>query len=108
MFYNNLYAGDFVAGVCNNFGLSPIFVIGILGIIVIWTTIWKLLGLWKSARNGSIIWFIVIALTNTIGIIPILYIFVFSKINWKKLKKSKRKVSIKKVKTKKKSRKKRR
>ncbi|OGM00913.1 hypothetical protein A2480_00100 [Candidatus Uhrbacteria bacterium RIFOXYC2_FULL_47_19] len=34
--------------------------------------------LWKAARKGSKVWFIVLLLTNTI-ILEILYIFVFSK-----------------------------
>lgn len=49
--------------------------------ILIWSLAWKLAALWKSARKGSIIWFIVLGVANTIGILEILYIFVFSKIN---------------------------
>lgn len=67
----------------------------LLAIILIWTAVWKLYGLWKSARNSHIAWFIVIALLNTIGIIPILYIYVFEK-----------KLKLVKNKTKKKSKKK--
>lgn len=43
--------------------------------VVAWTIFWKLFGMWKSARNGHIFWFIIIALINTVGIIPIIYIF---------------------------------
>jgi hypothetical protein len=57
----------------------PIWAICILGMIFIWTSIWKFLALWKSARKGSVVWFIVLALVNTVGILEILYIFVFSK-----------------------------
>jgi uncharacterized membrane protein len=99
---------QFVNGVCDNFGLAPRAVISILAIVLLWSTFWKLFSMWKSARKGSIIWFIVIALTNTIGILPILYIYVFSKINWKKTSKSKVKNSKKKSRAKKKSNKKRR
>lgn len=53
--------------------------IWILIIILVWEAIWKLIALWKSARNKHLVWFIVIALVNSIGIIPILYIYVFSK-----------------------------
>ena len=53
---------------------------------MIWEGIWKLIALWKSARKGSIILFICLAIINTAGILPILYIFVFSKMD-KKVKK---------------------
>jgi len=53
----------------------------LLIIIVLWSTAWKLLALWKSARKNHLVWFIVMAVINTVGILPILYIFVFSKLN---------------------------
>ena len=48
-------------------------------VILVWSLVWKLLALWKSARNKQVAWFIVLALVNTIGILPILYLYVFSK-----------------------------
>lgn len=48
-------------------------------LILIWSAIWKLIALWKSARNNQLGWFITIAIINTIGILEILYIYVFSK-----------------------------
>ena len=50
----------------------------LLVVIAIWSMVWKLLGLWKAARKGSVVWFVVLALINTVGILPMLYIFVFS------------------------------
>ncbi len=71
----------------------------LLVIIVIWSLAWKLTALWKSARNGSIIWFIVLGIVNTVGILEILYIFVFSKINLEeKITQKSKKKSTKKVK----------
>jgi len=52
-------------------------------IILIWTLVWKGLALWKSARKNSPVWFIILLVVNTLGILEILYIFVFSKINLK-------------------------
>jgi len=52
--------------------------------LMIWETVWKLLALWKSARKGSVVWSIVLALVNTVGILPILYIYVFSEMKKKK------------------------
>ena len=53
--------------------------VGILTIILIWTLIWKGLALWKSARLGKPVWFVIMLLISTLGILEILYIFVFSK-----------------------------
>jgi hypothetical protein len=52
----------------------------LLAVIFVWSAIWKLVALWKSARKGHMTWFIILAIVNTIGILEILYIFVFSKI----------------------------
>ena len=52
-------------------------------IIFSWIIVWKLLALWKSARNNHIVWFIVLAILKTVGILEILYIYVFSKMGKK-------------------------
>lgn len=53
--------------------------IWLLVMVIMWSAVWKFLALWKSARNRNVVWFIVFAVFNTVGILPILYIFVFSK-----------------------------
>jgi len=50
-------------------------------IILAWALIWKGLALWKSATLRQPVWFVLILLLNTFGILEILYIFGFSKIN---------------------------
>lgn len=55
------------------FFTSPLFITLII-IIAIWEAIWKLIALWKSARNKHLMWFVCIAIFNTIGILPIIYI----------------------------------
>ncbi len=47
--------------------------------LIIWELIWKGIGVWKSARNNQLIWFIVIIVFNTLGILPIIYIQFFQK-----------------------------
>ncbi len=47
--------------------------------IILWTLPWKGVALWKSARAGQRWWFVALLVINTIGILEILYIFVFSK-----------------------------
>ncbi len=62
-------------------------------ILSIWTLVWKGLALWKASKKNSIPWFVIILIINTIGILEILYIFVFSKMSFKnkKLKFNKKK-----------------
>ena len=51
------------------------WLIPIVLLIVIWDITWKAIGMWKAARNNELAWFICIAIFNTIGIIPIVYLF---------------------------------
>ena len=51
----------------------------VIVLLVIWDGVWKLIALWKSARNNQLAWFVCLAIFNTIGILPILYILVFQK-----------------------------
>lgn len=44
-------------------------------LIIIWSIFWKGLALWKSARLGQYIWFVLMLVINTIGILEIIYIF---------------------------------
>jgi hypothetical protein len=48
------------------------------------------MALWKSARKGSLAWFIVLGIVNTVGILEILYLYVFSEIKLEKGKKKSR------------------
>lgn len=47
--------------------------------IFIWESFLKGFALWKSGRNKQPIWFVCIFLFNTLGILPILYLFLFQK-----------------------------
>ena len=62
--------------------------------IVIWEYIWKGIALWKAAKNGHKTWFVILLLINTMGILQILYIYVFSKMNWTKKPITKQKSNI--------------
>jgi hypothetical protein len=90
---------DYLQPIADQMGIN----VWLLLVIIIWSVLWKLAAMWKSARKGQPIWFVVLALLNTIGILEILYIYVFSemknkiqdkpnsKINSTKKKKSKKK-----------------
>lgn len=47
--------------------------------LVIWELVWKGIGLWKSARNNHKTFFIFCLITNTFGIVPIIYILMNKK-----------------------------
>jgi hypothetical protein len=42
--------------------------------VAIWDGTWKVIGMWKSARNNQIAWFICLAIFDTVGILPIIYL----------------------------------
>jgi len=50
------------------------WLITLIIIIAIWDGVWKLIAMWRAARNNHLAWFICIAIFNTIGILPIIYI----------------------------------
>lgn len=56
----------------------------VLILVLLWTLPWKAAALWRSARRGHFVWFIVLLLLNTLAILDILYFFFFSKIGTKK------------------------
>ena len=70
---------DYFQIIQNNLGISLALAAVLVFIIAIWTLVWKGLALWKSARKSHMIWFIVLLIVNTIGILEILYIYIFSK-----------------------------
>jgi Family of unknown function (DUF5652) len=55
------------------YAFVPAIIIALV-IVTIWESIWKFIAMWKAARNNHLAWFICIAVINTIGILPIVYI----------------------------------
>jgi len=51
----------------------------LVAVVAIWSLFWKGWALWIAARSGSKKWFVVLLILNTLGILEILYIFIFSK-----------------------------
>lgn len=51
----------------------------LLMILVIWSSVWKALALYRAGGNGSPVWFVVLFLVNTLGILEILYLFIWGK-----------------------------
>lgn len=74
---------DYLSTIVAELGIS----LWLFVVIAVWSAVWKLLAFWKSARKGSVIWFIVLAICNTMGLLEILYIFVFSEMKISKVSK---------------------
>jgi divalent metal cation (Fe/Co/Zn/Cd) transporter len=49
----------------------------LLIVLVVWSLIWKGIGLWFSARNYQRAWFVAILILNTAGILEIVYLLFF-------------------------------
>lgn len=60
---------------------APHFSAG-LGVLVIvlalWSVVWKGFALWRSAKRGEKLWFVVFLVVNTAGILELIYLFVIS------------------------------
>jgi Family of unknown function (DUF5652) len=51
----------------------------LVALLIIWSVVWKGIALWKAARNTHTVWYVVMLIVNTAGILEIIYIFGFSK-----------------------------
>lgn len=47
--------------------------------LVAWIVVWKGFALYKAARRGEKVWYVALLVLNTVGILEILYIFLFSR-----------------------------
>jgi hypothetical protein len=52
------------------------WLIPLIAILAIWDSVWKLIAMWKAARNNHLGWFICIFIFKTLGILPIIYILI--------------------------------
>lgn len=80
-------------------GLSGFGLLGwggevLFSILILWSITWKGLALWKSSHEESKVWFIVFLVVNTLGILEILYLYVFNKKSVKFFNKGNKSVSV--------------
>ena len=66
----------------NNFFIQNLW---LLSLIVTWELVWKAIALWRTSKLNHKIWFVLMLITNTIGILPILYL-IFTRKKKKKTK----------------------
>jgi len=67
--------GDWVCPIFPNWVLFGL----VFPLLIIWEIVWKGLALWRAGGNRHLAWFICLLIFNTLGILPIIYIFGFSK-----------------------------
>ena len=51
----------------------------VTSLVIVWSMAWKGVALWRAGRNAHLGWFIALFIINSLGILPIIYIFAFSK-----------------------------
>ncbi len=63
---------------------APVISTGMIIFIVlavIWSAVWTYIAMWKAARNNHKAWYVVLLLVGTLGILDILYIYIWGKGN---------------------------
>lgn len=71
------------ASYLSGMGLS-VGMLFLLFLIMVWDLVWKLMAMWKASKKHSVVWFVVLSIINTAGILPMLYLYVFSKMKFHK------------------------
>ena len=54
--------------------LREAWIIPVIVVLTLFDAVMKVIAMWKSARNNHLAWFVCIAVFNTIGILPIVYL----------------------------------
>lgn len=57
---------------------KPVYIVGFI-ILMVWSIVWKGLALWKAAKNNDNVWYILMLVLNTSGILEIIYYYFISK-----------------------------
>jgi len=65
---------------CTEFINMPYWFVPMIMILAIWTLFWKGLSTWHAARRKEGVWFVILLIFNTLGILDIIYLFGFAKI----------------------------
>ena len=63
----------------------PAWVIPLLLVLVIWELFWKAASMWHAARKKDTVWFFILLIFNTVGILDLIYLFGFEKVKAAKL-----------------------
>ena len=55
------------------------WLIAIIIILALFEAVMKLIAMWRAGRNNHLAWFICIAIINTAGILPVIYLLTHKK-----------------------------
>jgi hypothetical protein len=69
---------ELIEGICPLFPNWILFGL-VIPVLIIWDLVWRGIALWRASKNNHLVWFICLLIFNTVGILPIIYIFGFSK-----------------------------
>lgn len=84
--YNSMGHWNYWNGYLGHWAV-PIGIVGLaiggimLAILAVWSIYWKGRSLWRAAHLNNKRWFVALLLLNTLGILDILYLYIFSKKN---------------------------
>ena len=62
-----------------NLGWGEGLICFLFGPLLAWSVAWKAVALWKAARRNHLVWFIILTIVNTAGILEVIYIFLVAK-----------------------------
>lgn len=51
----------------------------LVALFAVWSLVWKGFALWRAARTGEKWWFMAFLVINTVGLLELLYLFIFTK-----------------------------
>ena len=55
------------------YNLSTAWTVTLL-VVVLWELLWKAVALWRAARRSQSLWFMLLIIINSAGILPIVYL----------------------------------
>ena len=59
--------------------IAPGWLIALVVVLGIWEAIWKGIALWRAGNDRNLLWFVLMFVLNTLGILEIVYIFGISR-----------------------------
>ena len=70
--------GDRMFSNLSNAGI-PGWTIALVVVLGIWEAVWKAIALWRAGNDRNLLWFVLMFILNTLGILEIIYIFGISR-----------------------------
>jgi uncharacterized protein DUF5652 len=59
--------------------IFPGWLIALIVVVGIWEVVWKAIALWRAGNDRNLLWFVLMFVLNTAGILEIVYIFGISR-----------------------------